>query len=55
MRNKAKNTLQIHQMSIKDFERIFPNEDACKTYLSQNRWPECVRFSSNIDSKLAEA
>ena len=43
MRNKQKNLLQIHQMSIADFERQFPDEDACKTYLSQNRWPEGVR------------
>ena len=43
MRNKQKNTLQIHQMSIADFERQFPNDDACKEYLMQNRWPDGVR------------
>ena len=32
----------IHQMSIRDFERIFPDEDACKRYLAEHRWPEFV-------------
>ena len=54
MRNKQKNTLQIHQMSIKDFERQFPDEDACKTYLSQNRWPEGVRCPRCNNDKVYE-
>lgn len=33
---------RIHQMSIADFERHFPHEDACKTYLMNNRWPDGV-------------
>ena len=33
---------QIHQMTIVDFERLFPSEDACKEYLKQNRWPNGV-------------
>ena len=38
-----KNPLQVHQMTLPQFEIAFPNEDACKTYLMVNRWPEGVR------------
>ena len=34
---------QIHQMTISDFEKKFPDESACRTYLQDNRWPEGVR------------
>src|SRR3990172_6100772 len=33
---------RIHQMSVADFERNFPHEDACKAYLVMNRWPDGV-------------
>jgi IS1 family transposase len=33
---------RIHQMTIRDFEAMFPDEDACKLYLAENRWPEFV-------------
>jgi transposase-like protein len=36
------NHLQIHQMTIAQFEQLFPNEDACKAYLARNRWPDGV-------------
>src|SRR5947209_9562972 len=32
--------LRIHQMSIAQFEKQFPDEDACKEYLTRNRWPD---------------
>ena len=32
----------IHQMTIPQFEAMFPHEDACKAYLQANRWPEGV-------------
>jgi len=32
----------IHQMAIRDFERMFPDDDACKLYLAEHRWPEFV-------------
>src|SRR5438477_8609119 len=35
--------LHIHQMSVGEFEQLFPNEDACKAYLARNRWPDGVR------------
>jgi transposase-like protein/IS1 family transposase len=40
---KAKQVKQIHQMTVADFERLFPNEEACRDYLVANRWPEGVR------------
>jgi hypothetical protein len=33
---------QIHQMTTRQWEAAFPNEDACRTYLAKNRWPEGV-------------
>jgi hypothetical protein len=32
----------VQQMTIRQFEAAFPNEDACKTYLQVRRWPEGV-------------
>ena len=39
---RAKQSKPIHQMTIRDFEAMFPDEDACKLYLAENRWPEYV-------------
>jgi transposase-like protein len=39
---KAKNALQIHQMTVPQFEKMFPDEDACKAYLAANRWSDGV-------------
>jgi transposase-like protein/IS1 family transposase len=33
---------RIHQMTVKQFEAMFPDEEACKSYLLDNRWPEHV-------------
>src|ERR1700690_3181005 len=33
---------RIHQMSIPQWEAAFPDEDACKAYLTRNRWPSGV-------------
>jgi transposase-like protein len=33
----------IQQMTIADFERLFPHEDACCAYLVARRWPSGVR------------
>ena len=38
----TKKHLQIHQLTIAQFEKQFPHEDACKDYLAANRWPEGV-------------
>ncbi|HSS47220.1 MAG TPA: IS1595 family transposase, partial [Burkholderiales bacterium] len=40
---KAKKHLRIHQMTVGDFDRLFPHDDACKAYLFNHRWPEGVR------------
>lgn len=34
--------MQIHQMTVVQFEKLFPHEDACKDYLVANRWPDGV-------------
>jgi hypothetical protein len=31
------------QMTMREFDRLFPNEDACRTYLAQHRWPKGVK------------
>lgn len=36
------NTSKIHQMTIGQFEAMFPDDDACKTYLMNHRWPDGV-------------
>lgn len=41
--------LRVHQMTIAQFEKQFPHEDACKDYLAANRWPDgvsCPRCSN---------
>jgi IS1 family transposase len=40
---KSKKTSQIHQLSIAQFESMFPDEEACCAYLAGNRWPEGVK------------
>jgi transposase-like protein len=34
---------QIQQMSVAQFEAVFPDEAACDTYLVARRWPNGVR------------
>ena len=34
--------MRINQMTIPQFERMFPNEDACSAYLVAHRWPDGV-------------
>jgi transposase-like protein len=31
------------QMTVADFDRLFPTDEACKAYLAARRWPEGVR------------
>jgi len=33
----------IHQLTAAQFDKLFPNEDACAAYLVARRWPEGVR------------
>jgi transposase-like protein len=39
-KTKKHNHLQVHQMTIEQFEQSFPHEDSCKLYLAANRWPD---------------
>jgi transposase-like protein len=34
---------RIHQMTAREWEKAFPNEDACRAYLVKSRWPLGVR------------
>src|SRR5471032_2062117 len=38
----AKRPKPVHQMTIAQFEAMFPDEEACKVYLKVRRWPEGV-------------
>src|SRR5215469_14998516 len=40
---KRKRPKPVHQLTIRQFEAMFPDEDACKAYLKARRWPEGVR------------
>ncbi len=31
------------QMTVKEWERLFPTDDACKAYLARRRWPDGIR------------
>ena len=33
---------RIHQMTVPQWEKAFPTDEACMTYLSQHRWPVAV-------------
>ncbi len=38
----ARRPKPVHQMSVAEFERTFPDEDACCAYLVGRRWPKGV-------------
>ncbi len=39
----ARRPKAVHQLTIPQFEAMFPDEDACRAYLVARRWPEGVR------------
>src|SRR5260221_8538978 len=45
---------KIHQMTISQWEKAFPDDDACKTYLTKNRWPEGVHCPRCGNPKVYE-
>ena len=45
---------RIHQLTIAQFEKQFPNEDACREYLAANRWPEGARCPRCENSEVTE-
>jgi transposase-like protein len=40
---RAKQPKPVHQMTIAQFEKAFPDEEACKAYLVGRRWPNGVK------------
>lgn len=42
------------QMTVSEFEALFPDEDACRAYLVRRRWPEGPRCPRCGNEKLAE-
>ena len=38
----ARRPKPVHQMTIAQFEAMFPHEEACKAYLVKRRWPDGV-------------
>jgi hypothetical protein len=40
---KQKKPKAVHQLTIPEFEELFPHEEACCAYLVARRWPEGVR------------
>src|SRR5216683_7318797 len=52
----ARKKKRIHQMTIAQFEAMFPDEDACCAYLVAHRWPDgvaCPRCGSDRTYKIA--
>jgi hypothetical protein len=40
------------QMTVKQFEELFPNDDACKAYLQSRRWPVGVKCPRCVNEKV---
>lgn len=40
---RAKQPKPVHQLTAAEFERMFPDEEACRAYLVARRWPDGVR------------
>jgi IS1 family transposase/transposase-like protein len=52
---RKKRSPQIHQLTLPQFEGMFPNEDACDAYLVAHRWPDgvyCPRCGSTHVYKM---
>jgi IS1 family transposase/transposase-like protein len=52
----ARRPKPVHQMSAAEFERMFPDEDACCAYLVARRWPngvKCPRCGAEKPHKLS--
>src|SRR5208283_139585 len=45
----------VKQLSLADFDRMFPDEGACKDYLVHQRWPNDVRCPRCGNDKVYEA
>jgi len=49
-----KSNKRIHQMTIRQWEAAFPNDDACKTYLVSCRWPLGVHCPRCGNTEVSE-
>lgn len=45
----------VRQMTLTDFDRLFPDEDSCKAYLMKRRWPDGPRCPRCGNEKLYKA
>ena len=50
---RAKQPKQIHQLTLPQFERMFPDEDACRAYLVARRWPNPDKISLWLKFQLS--
>jgi transposase-like protein len=42
----------VRQMTLAEFDRLFPDEDSCKAYLMAHRWPNGVRCPRCNNAKV---
>jgi transposase-like protein len=45
----------VKQMTLAEFDRLFPDEDSCKRYLMEHRWPDGVRCPRCNNEKIYKA
>lgn len=46
-------TAKIHQLNVAQFDKMFPDEEACREYLMAHRWPEGIRCPRCGNEKVA--
>src|SRR5207248_10909149 len=51
---RAKQPKPVHQLTIGQFEKLFPDDDACKAYLVARRWPNEVHCPRCGNSEVYE-
>ena len=54
-RHAARRPKPVHQMTIAQFEVMFPDEEACKDYLVARRWPDGVHCPRCGNASLRSA
>src|SRR6202158_6205416 len=45
----------VRQMTLSEFDRLFPDEDSCKRYLMGHRWPDGVHCPRCDNEKIYKA
>ena len=51
---RAKQPKPVQQLTVKQFEAMFPDEEACKAYLKARRWPDGVHCPRCGNPKVYE-